>query len=176
MPEVRRSSGFKYVFWGILFLFILAFAGQLIWITLGGLRPIPHLFGLRPHGPWVLGPSTTWPILVTHALPTLLLLFIWVGVVGRLVYRDAQKRGMDPYLWAAVAVFVPFFIGIIVYLVVRSNGRAICDSCGEPIRSEYKVCPYCGQRRELLCPECSKAIAPEWKVCPYCEHKLVPAP
>ncbi|NIO29787.1 MAG: hypothetical protein GTO29_14680 [Candidatus Latescibacteria bacterium] len=176
MSEVRQSSGFKYVFWGLVFLFSIAFLGQLMWMVFGGFRPIPHLLGFRLHEPWAFGPHANWLRMGAMAAPTILLFLLWVGAVGSLVYRDAKKRGMDPYMWATVAVFVPFFLGVILYLVVRSNGRTACDKCGNLIRSEYKVCPYCGHRRELLCPECSKAVAPEWKVCPHCEHKLVPVP
>lgn len=176
MSRARESSGFKYVFWGIFFLIFVAIAGQIMWLMFGGFRPIPHLIGIGQDRPILIGPGVHWFRWVPMAALPIILLVVWVGVVGPLVYRDAKKRGMDPYLWTAVAVFLPFFLGIIIYLVARSNGRTACGSCGEPIHSDYKVCPYCGHRRELLCSQCSKPVAPEWRVCPYCEHKLVPAP
>ncbi len=176
MPEYKQSSGFKYVFWGIFFLFFLAFMGQVLWIILGGFRSFPHLLGLGNRGNWVVLHPGGWPRMLVMAAPTGILFLAWVGIVATLVFKDARKRGMDPYLWATVAAFVPFFLGIIIYLVVRSNGRVTCDQCGEPIRSEYKVCPHCGHRLENLCPACAKPIAPGWKVCPHCEHRLVPGP
>jgi RNA polymerase subunit RPABC4/transcription elongation factor Spt4 len=173
MSGSEQSSGFKYVFWGILFLAFLALMGQVMWMTLGGFGSFHHLLGLSSHGPGILVSPAGFPSLIVMAVPTVILFLVWVGVVGSIVYRDAKRRGMDPYMWATVAVFVPFFVGIIIYLVVRSNGRTICDKCGAAIRSEYKVCPLCGHRREHSCPGCSKTIAEDWKVCPHCEHRLV---
>jgi RNA polymerase subunit RPABC4/transcription elongation factor Spt4 len=176
MPEYKQSSGFKYVFWGILLLFFFAFMGQVLWLILGGMRSFPHLLGLGHNGALFIGTHAGWPRLLAMAAPTGILFLAWVAIVGTIVYRDAEKRGMDPYLWATVAVFIPFFLGIIVYLVVRSNGRAACSQCGEPVRSGYKVCPYCGHRLEQACPGCGKPVSTDWKVCPHCERKLAPAP
>ena len=176
MSEFERSSSFKYVFWGIFFLAFLALMSQVMWMMLGGLRPFPHLLGFGSDGPWMFEPHAGLPRLIVMAVPTVILFLIWVGVVAPIVYKDAKKRDMDPYMWATVAVFVPFCLGIIIYLVVRSNGRTTCDKCRATIRSEYKVCPHCGHRREHLCPGCSKTIAAEWKVCPHCERKLVVGP
>lgn len=173
MVEFNRDSGFKYVFWGIFFLAFLALVGQVMWMMLGGFGSFPHVLGLRSGGSLMYGPHTGWPRIMAMAVPTVFLFLLWVGAVGSMVYRDAKKRGMDPYMWATVSVFVPFCLGIIIYLIVRSNGRAVCDKCGATIRSEYKVCPHCGHPQETLCPGCGKTIATEWKVCPYCERKLV---
>ena len=176
MPEYKESSGFKYVFWGISIMLFLAFMGQVMWMMLGGFRSFPHLFGMGYEQPWLNGPHDGGIRLLMMAVPTCILFVAWVSIVATLVFKDAKKRGMDPYLWATVAAFVPFCLGIIIYLVVRSNGRTTCDKCGTPIRSEYKVCPYCGHRRENVCPGCSKPISNEWKICPHCEHKLLPGP
>jgi len=43
-----------------------------------------------------------------------ILIAIWV-------YRDAESRGMSGILWLLVVIFVPYFIGLIVYLVVRRD-------------------------------------------------------
>jgi RNA polymerase subunit RPABC4/transcription elongation factor Spt4 len=176
MTEYKQSSGFKYVFWGIFFLFFLAFMGQVAWILLGGFRSFPYWFGINYHESYMIGQHSGWLRMLMMAAPTCVIFLAWVGIAGTMVYNDAKKRGMDPYLWATVAVFLPFFLGIIIYLVVRSNGRSTCEKCGELIRSEYKVCPHCGHRREHLCPGCGKSIAPEWKVCPHCEYKLATSP
>jgi hypothetical protein len=176
MPEYKGSSGFKYVFWGIAIMLFLAFMGQGMWLLLGGFRSFPHIFGVGYETPWLAGHGEGWIRMVIMAVPTGILFVAWVSIVGTLTFRDAKKRGMDPYLWASVAAFIPFCLGIIIYLVVRSNGRTTCDKCGTPIRSEYKVCPHCGHRCGHLCPGCNNTISPEWKVCPHCEHKLVPSP
>lgn len=44
-------------------------------------------------------------------------------VVGVLVYRDAQRQGISsPLAWALAAALAPSFIGLVIYLVVRSSG------------------------------------------------------
>lgn len=176
MPEYRESSGFKFVFWGISILLLFAFFGQVMWLLLGGFRSFPHLFGMEYDQVWLGGPHDRGVRMLIMAVPTCILFIAWISIVSSIVYRDAKKRGMDPYLWATVAAFIPFFIGIIIYLVVRSNGRAMCAKCHAPIRSEYKVCPHCGHRQQNVCPGCENPISPEWKVCPHCEHRLQAGP
>ena len=44
-------------------------------------------------------------------------------VVGVLVYRDARRQGISsPLAWALAAALAPSFIGLVIYLVVRSSG------------------------------------------------------
>lgn len=152
----------------------LAFAFSNLWLFMGGFRAFLHPLGIeyfRPSPAWQgLGLSR----LLAAMVPSVIIGILYTVIVATLVYRDAQRRGMDPWMWATIATFVPFFIGIVIYLVVRSNGRATCEKCGRPIRSDYRICPYCGHRREAVCPQCGRAVAREWKVCPYCEIKLAP--
>jgi RNA polymerase subunit RPABC4/transcription elongation factor Spt4 len=173
MSQTGQSSAFKYVFWGMLFLMAVAFLGQATWIFLGGARSVLHMFGLG-NGPSVWGPHMFAPRFVLTSMPMLLFTVIYIAVVASLVYKDAKSRGLDPWLWATVATFVPFFLGIIIYLIVRSNGKASCEGCGRPIRSDYRICPYCGHRREAVCPQCARPVSADWKICPYCEKKLTP--
>jgi RNA polymerase subunit RPABC4/transcription elongation factor Spt4 len=79
---------------------------------------------------------------------------------------------MDPWLWITVAVFVPNFIGLIIYLIVRQSVKNACVNCGKGIQKEFKICPYCGQNQEIVCENCKKAVAPDWSTCPYCAHPL----
>lgn len=69
--------------------------------------------------------------------------------VGVIVYTDAKSRGVDALLWALVAVLVPSFIGVIIYLVIRQGNLAntgiSCSSCGKPVKKEWKTCPYCSK-------------------------------
>lgn len=58
------------------------------------------------------------------------------------VYQDAKRRGMEPILWALVAAIVPWFIGLIIYLLVRSGHSALhCAKCGAAVEEHYTVCP-----------------------------------
>ena len=55
-------------------------------------------------------------MLAILAVPILLML-----VIGVVVYKDAKAHDLNPWLWMVVAVFTPNLIGVIIYLVVRSN-------------------------------------------------------
>ena len=48
------------------------------------------------------------PIIIT------ILIAVWV-------YKDAKSRGMNGVLWAILAIIIPYFIGIIIYLIVRRS-------------------------------------------------------
>ncbi len=44
-------------------------------------------------------------------------------VIGALVYRDARRQEIaGPLAWALAAALAPSFIGLVIYLVVRSSG------------------------------------------------------
>lgn len=171
MQNSSSSSPFKYVFWGVLVLCAIGLMGHLGWYMFGGFRPWLHWFGINA-GNANLHRYMMMPRALTMMMPTLTIGFLWLVIVAPLVYKDAKKRGMDPWMWATIATFVPFLIGAVIYLVARTNGRTVCESCGRPIRSEFKACPYCAHTREHVCPQCSRPIAPDWKICPFCERNL----
>jgi cytochrome bd-type quinol oxidase subunit 2 len=95
-------------------------------------------------------------------------------IIGVLVFRDATKQGMNPWMWVTIAVFVPNAIGIIIYLLVRSNERKKmrCHSCGNEVQSDFAKCPHCGTDLKMLCPGCNKPVDSVWNICPYCSHAL----
>jgi RNA polymerase subunit RPABC4/transcription elongation factor Spt4 len=151
------------VFFAILAMIVFAF----FWFTMMANRWgffFPFLLGTR--GLMLNGRLMT-------LVPVFLLCVVYVPLIAIPVYRDAAKRGLDPWLWAAVATFVPFLIGVVIYLVVRSERMAVCVNCGKSIRSEFKICPYCGQNQGIFCPQCGKSMAADWKVCPHCGQKLI---
>jgi RNA polymerase subunit RPABC4/transcription elongation factor Spt4 len=110
--------------------------------------------------------------LLVLLVPALLLLIAYLTLVPTLVYRDASRRGLNPWLWATVATFVPNLIGVIIYLIMRTQVSRACVSCGKGIKADFKVCPYCGETQEHLCPKCEATVAVEWKVCPHCGQQL----
>lgn len=176
MSQARHSSASKALFWGLLILVIISFAGLSMGGMFLGCSPWISIRGIEHLGPQMGWRDVMWPNFIHGMVRPFTFFLVYVVVVAALVYRDAAKRGMDPWLWAAVAAFVPFLIGVVIYLVVRSNGRAACANCGKTIRADYKVCPYCGKSRELLCTGCRRPVSPDWKVCPFCETNLVSAP
>lgn len=89
------------------------------------------------------------------------------------VYKDAKMRGMEPILWALVAALIPSFIGLIIYLIVRSGHSAWhCAHCGAPVEEQYAVCPQCGAALKSRCPSCGRYVQPDWHICAYCSAAL----
>ena len=94
-------------------------------------------------------------------------------LIGVYVYKDAKSRHMDAVLWTIIAILVPSFVGLIIYLVIRSNNNNLnCPSCHNPIAAEYVLCPYCGLPLKATCPTCETAVYSDWKVCPKCGAEL----
>jgi RNA polymerase subunit RPABC4/transcription elongation factor Spt4 len=149
---MKRESSFKYIFWGLVVVIVLL----LIPLVMMLLRRATEFQYSR----------------FLLLFPLFILVPAYIIIVGRLVYLDAAKRGLDPWLWATVAVFVPNLIGVIIYLVVRQSAKNTCLNCGKKIEKDFKICPYCGQKQELVCENCKKAVARDWSVCPYCAHPL----
>jgi len=75
--------------------------------------------------------SGEWQFTLIPVMVALVLLGIFLVIgIGIAVYHDAKHRGMEPLVWALVAALVPYFIGLIAYLVVRQPKAALCGSCG----------------------------------------------
>jgi RNA polymerase subunit RPABC4/transcription elongation factor Spt4 len=116
--------------------------------------------------------SQIFPALIILPL-VFLLIFGTIYLVGRFVFKDSRQRGMDPWLWTTVAIFVPNLIGLIIYLVVRNSyTKKICKGCGKPIDEHFINCPFCGYRLKENCNSCGCAVDPEWNICPKCGVKL----
>jgi len=124
-----------------------------------------------------------WPFdIFKHTFNSILplaLLVLWIFVIVW-VYRDAERRGMNGVLWALL-VFIGNLIGLLIYLIVRSDvareekrAQTIkpCPSCQEPVNSTFVFCPNCGARIQAVCPKCEKPVENSWRVCPNCGEKL----
>lgn len=106
-------------------------------------------------------------------VPVLLLLLLVPILIGVYVYKDAQRRRMNAVVWTIVAIFAPTFIGLIIYLLVRTNYADLaCPQCGAPVAPEFVVCPQCGTLLRPACPSCRTPVEPDWKVCPKCAAPL----
>jgi len=123
-----------------------------------------------------------WPFFgfVGLSLLGLAFLAIWIAIIVW-VYGDAEKRGMSGVLWALV-VFIGHLVGLLIYLIVRSDHpirvpssrdqTSACSKCGKPVGKEFKFCPHCGERMQPVCPKCTKPTEKSWQVCPHCGEKL----
>ena len=110
---------------------------------------------------------------------SLALVVIWIFVIVW-VYRDAERRGMNGLLWALL-VLIGNIIGLLIYLIVRSDGipsfkegaaTQACPSCQKEVDTSFVFCPYCAARLQSVCPKCGKPTEENWQVCPHCGKKL----
>jgi len=116
--------------------------------------------------------SVIMPLIIVFPLVFLLVIGI-IFQIGRFVFKDSKQRGMDPWLWTMVAIFVPNLIGLIIYLVLRNSyTKKICLSCGKPVDDNFLNCPFCGYKLKDNCASCGCAVDPEWNICPKCASKL----
>lgn len=107
-----------------------------------------------------------------------LILVLALGIVialGVYVWRDAGRRGMNRVLWTLVVLLVPYCIGVIIYLLARSNrGDYQCPQCGQTVELQFTRCPNCGATLRGICPSCGRPVEPGWKLCPQCGTPLDP--
>lgn len=102
-----------------------------------------------------------------------IMMLVLVGVlvsVGRIIYKDAKALELNATLWTLLALFLPNFIGVIIYLVVRSNTPKVmkCSACQAKVKESYNVCPECGSQFTAFCEHCKKPVEAGMKLCPYC--------
>ncbi|MCP4219921.1 MAG: zinc-ribbon domain-containing protein [bacterium] len=151
---MQKNSPFKYVFFALLAVIVLSISALFRFTSIQ--------VGNGVDSPWVV------------LIPAFLILVLFISIIGPLVFKDARKRGMDPWLWATVAVFIPNLLGVIIYLVVRHShsGNILCTKCSKKVQTDFKLCPYCGHNQENKCPQCNKQVSTDWKLCPHCGHNL----
>ncbi len=143
---------------------------------------------------WILSRGACWTLgggdwtIHNGILGTLGFMSLLQVALAIYVGFDANRRGMQGFLWGALVLFTSI-VGLVVYLIVCSGmfdqakttlhqsqappqpagatGNA-CSSCRSPVEPDYKVCPYCGEELNRTCTGCGKPAQSDWKVCPYC--------
>lgn len=106
------------------------------------------------------------PLYLGFVVALFLVLPILIGVY---VYRDANRRGMNAALWTLIAALAPSGIGLIIYLVVRSDFNSYeCPNCKATVLEEYSSCPKCGTSLKAKCTNCGNAISSGWENCAHC--------
>lgn len=95
------------------------------------------------------------------------------------VYRDAKRRGMHPALWTLLVLILSggyFFIGLIIYLLVREPLPYTCPQCAATVNARFNFCPNCKYNLHPACPSCQREVDDDDKFCPYCAAELHHAP
>ena len=125
------------------------------------------------------------------------LLAFWLSL-SYWAFRDARERSNSVlfHVFATgLSLVLPIF-GLFIYMIIRppltmAERRALeletqalsepggparelrpCPSCGEPIDSQYVLCPHCKTQFSKLCPRCNKQLKLGWSVCPYCAEEV----
>lgn len=89
------------------------------------------------------------------------------------VYHDAKKRGMNHWLWIAIVIFIPYLLGFVFYLMLRTPiKRELCPQCRHVVSANHVFCSHCGKKIKIDCPKCKKIIEPDQKFCAFCGYKL----
>ena len=87
------------------------------------------------------------------------------------IYADARRRGMRHVMWAWLAV-VPYFVGVVMYFIMRSPLPTPCPKCRTEVAQAFAYCPRCGASVHPLCAGCGKALDADWASCPYCGIRI----
>ncbi len=120
------------------------------------------------------------------------LIIIWLAFVYW-TYRDSRLRSggiVSPIFWALI-VLVLNFLGLFLYLILRppeyiedvverdleikkaemllESKFKNCPECGNEIKEDFLICPYCRKKLKTQCISCKKPLSLNWKVCPYCK-------
>jgi hypothetical protein len=130
--------------------------------------------------PLVFGPMRVdlemkeWPIALKVAVLCTVPAFLipYAGLVG-FIYADAKRRRMRHVLWAWLAL-VPYFIGVILYFILRDPLPTPCPNCRTDVLHTFAFCPGCGASIHPVCGQCGKALQREWLNCPHCGLRVAP--
>jgi ribosomal protein S27AE len=116
-----------------------------------------------------------FPILLLFTIVVPVLMAGHVILMGY-VYGDARRRGMRYVLWTLLAIFIPNYIGVLLYFLMRDplndplreRRQAYCSRCGGTMLANHAFCPHCGASVAAPCGACQRPTQPGWTHCPWC--------
>lgn len=109
------------------------------------------------------------PLVILMFVTAFVTLMIFLVIaMARYVYVDARNRGMNEVLWTLAVIFVPYFIGLIVYLIVRTPLQSRCPACHAAISHGNSFCPQCGNALKRQCGSCHATLEINDRFCPHC--------
>jgi hypothetical protein len=131
--------------------------------------------------PLLLGPMRyddeirSWPLIGRVGLVAVVpIVVIAYSMLVGFIYADAKRRRMRHVMWAWLAL-VPYFVGVILYFILRDPLPASCPQCGTDVPQAFAFCPGCGASVHPVCPQCGKSLQREWMNCPHCGNRVVRA-
>ncbi len=143
----------------VIALYAVAMAIPQLAIIVGHEKPFPE---------WSLGVnSLAMAGIVTGVGLVVAFLLFLLGYVN----RDAKRRGMNSTLWTLLVIFVPYFIGLIVYFLLREPLPFQCPQCGATVSAHFNFCPSCKFNLRPNCPQCKQEVRGEDRYCPHCGYE-----
>jgi len=164
----------KWLVWTCLILYVLALVVG-IGINLANLHSGDNIF---PDNSFRNQPALSCLALagvITAVSFTFSILLFMLGYV----YRDAKRRGMHPGLWTLLVLILSggyFFIGLIIYLLVREPLPYNCPQCASAVSARFNFCPNCKYNLHPACSQCQREVSDTDKFCPFCATELHHAP
>jgi Double zinc ribbon len=126
-------------------------------------------------GPMRMDPEMkAWPVALRILLAAVIPAFVipYAGLVG-FIYADAKRRRMRHVLWAWLAL-VPYFVGVILYFILRDPLPTPCPTCRMDVPHTFAFCPGCGASIHPVCGQCGKSLQRGWLNCPHCGTRIAP--
>jgi len=99
----------------------------------------------------------------------LIFMVYWVGL-ALWVYKDANKKKMNPALWGLVALLTNL-VGLIIYSMYKQNNK-LCHQCGSLQSKENIFCTLCGEKLNESCEKCGNIVGKNDSYCSKCGNKL----
>jgi hypothetical protein len=129
--------------------------------------------------PLVIGPLRfdhdvrSWPLVAKVGLILVVpCVILGYSLLAGFVYADAKRRHMRHVMWAWLAM-VPYFVGVILYFILRDPLPTPCPRCGTDVLLAFAFCPVCGASVHPNCSQCGKSLQPEWSNCPQCGVRAI---
>lgn len=148
--------------WLVWLLSALYVSALIIVFLLSVLMPALPLFGVE-------GEPLALKLLAMFGIVTAITIFLgsYILLIGY-INRDAKRRGMSPWLWTVIAIFVPYLAGVIIYFVLREPLPFECPRCGRLVNAQFNFCPSCQCNLRPNCPNCRREIRSGDRFCPHC--------
>lgn len=147
---------------GVYYILCLLIFCALVTVEIGNAVAGPLFPGLDVPS-WLFGAGVVLAIGIPFSC--LILLIIYIN-------RDAGRRGMSRALWTLIAIFIPYFVGVILYFVVREPLSYACPQCGGKVNARFNFCTSCSYNLRPACPQCHREVRSLDRYCPYCAFEL----
>lgn len=113
----------KFIFWIFTAIVVLGFSAG--------------FFAMAPSMDDVLKDNFEWIIVIGG----LALLFIALNaLIAVFIYKDASRRNMNAWLWMLAVIYIPNFIGLLLYLFARRQHYSLSET---ELGSKPIQCPHC---------------------------------